>query len=236
MPAKYKTQTDRFYTDQLLLPTNLYFEFYKVRAFFEKVLGEAIDLQSPVINIERGKKNGIIIVIGAGVTKRAWEPEKFIALIGLMRQHCQQPVYLCGGQAEIQAGNFLTNNLPPNSVNNLTGKTSLTQLIDLIAKATLVVTNETGAAHIAAAVKTSSVCILGGGHFGRFAPYPEIQQHKQTSVYEKMECYNCNWNCKFETLKSEPFPCISNVAVSQVWEAVLHILEEERQLVLSRRS
>jgi ADP-heptose:LPS heptosyltransferase len=117
-------------------------------------------------------------------------------------------------------------NLPVERVDNLIGTTSLPQLIDIIGNAELVVGNDTSAIHIAVAAKRKSVCILGGGHFERFVPYPQHFESAPVCCYYKMECYNCNWHCIFTSASNEPFPCISNVNVPDVWKAVLPLLQQ----------
>jgi ADP-heptose:LPS heptosyltransferase len=217
---KYKSKTDKFYTQLLSLPANIYFEFDRTKFFFETVLQQKIDLRAPHLPTNNTPKQGIVIFTGAGSSKRSWEKEKFLELVKLIQAKSQQPVYLAGGIAETETAKYLTANLSPESITDLTGKTTLPQLVQLIASATLVISNETNAVHIAAATQTPSVCILGGGHFGRFAPYPQQMVHKPTCVYDKMECFNCNWNCIFETLPQEPYPCINIISVGEVWAAV----------------
>jgi len=55
---------------------------------------------------------------------------------------------------------------------DLMGKTSLPQLLDVINHAALVVSNDTGPAHLSIALGTPTLVIVGGGHFGCFVPYP----------------------------------------------------------------
>jgi len=222
---RYKSQTDRFYTKRLILPPNTNFEFEKVKFFFEILLKSPIVINEPFIKLkERKTREGIVICPGAGIFKRSWESQKFLDLIKLILQHTKQPVYLTGGYGDIKTGDFLKNNLPPGSVNNLIGCTSLPELIELIGSAALVIANETSAIHIAAATKTNTICILGGGHFGRFAPYPEYMDLKPLCLYEKMDCYHCNWICSFKTREDEPYPCISAISVQKVWSSVLPLL------------
>ncbi|MDB5009841.1 MAG: lipopolysaccharide core biosynthesis protein [Mucilaginibacter sp.] len=218
--AKYKVKTDKFYTERLYHPESLSFEFDRSKFFFETILKKSIEINGPTIPVYSTIKNGIIIFPGAGVVKRSWETDNFLALIKLIQQQTSQPVYLAGGPSEIGIGNYLEENLPRGSVVNKIGKTSLPQLIELIGEASLVIANETSAIHIAAATKTNAVCILGGGHFERFAPYPEYIINKPACVYEKLECYYCNWNCKFITKEDEPYPCISVVSLETVWDTV----------------
>ncbi|MHB1687860.1 MAG: glycosyltransferase [Ignavibacteriaceae bacterium] len=77
---------------------------------------------------------------------------------------------------------------------NLSGKTTLKQTAAIIKKCRLAVGAETGNAHIACAVGTPNVIILGGGHFGRFMPYSELT----SMVVLPLSCYGCNWQCSFE--------------------------------------
>jgi ADP-heptose:LPS heptosyltransferase len=222
--AKYKIKTDKFYTQKLQLPSNIMFEFDRSKFFFENVLKQPVTINGPSIPVENNLRSGVIIFPGAGVFKRSWETEKFVGLIKLILQHTSQPVYLAGGHAELQIGEYVLADLPQKSINNLIGKTSLTQLVALIGNATLVIASETNAIHIAAATQTKAICILGGGHFDRFSPYPDHILNKPLCVYEKMECYNCNWNCIYQTMENQPYPCISIISLEKVWNAVLPLL------------
>jgi ADP-heptose:LPS heptosyltransferase len=221
---RYKTKTDKFYTKQFSPPKNIYFEFDKSKFFFENVLNIDISLDTPYIPVNKTEEKGIVIFPGAGVLKRGWEADRFLALIKLISQYSSQTIYIAGGPAEMGIGYFLTENLPQGSINNLTGKTSLPQLVELIGNAALVIANETSAIHIAAATQTKAICILGGGHFGRFAPYPAYMQHKPLCIYEKMDCFNCNWICIFKTEEKAPYPCIANISLEKVWQATLQLL------------
>ena len=221
---KYKGKTDQFYTLKLTLPAEKYFEFERSRYFFESILNRSINLKSPFIAEDKNEKKGIFIFPGSGNLKRRWAPEKFLELIKLLSQATQEPLYLTGGTTELLAGEYLVQNLPPQTVTNLINKTSLPQLNRLFANAALVITSETSAAHIAAATQTKVVCILGGGHFNRFLPYPHSMQQTPVCVYEKLPCYNCNWHCIYTTSENEPYPCVSTINVLSVWEAVLPLL------------
>jgi ADP-heptose:LPS heptosyltransferase len=221
---KYKVKTDKFYTEMVSLPAGIDFEFERSRIFFERVLKQPVAINDPFIPRENNIRQGIVIFPGAGVLKRGWEAEKFLELIKLIKRHTSAPVYLAGGPAEIPIGDYLTAMLPPDSVDNLIGKTSLLQLVDLIGKVDLVVANETSAVHIAAATQTKAVCIMGGGHFGRFAPYPGHLTNKPLCIFEEMDCYNCNWDCKFKTAENMPYPCISGISLDKVWQTVVQLL------------
>jgi len=218
---RYKKQTDKFYTQLLPLPKENYFEFNRNVFFFETVMGEKIELNTPQIEADITVKKGITILPGAGAFKRGWEGNKFLELIKRLLNETREPIYLIGGPGEVKHGEFLMQNLPEGSIENLINKTTLPQLINKIGSSSLLIANETSAIHMAVATQTPSVCILGGGHFERFAPYPTGTPNAPVCVYEKMPCYYCNWLCIYKTEANQPFPCISAVAVEDVWQIVL---------------
>lgn len=221
---RHKNKTDAFYTQMLPLPPGAYFEFHRNKYFFETVLNENIAINAPSITTGSSSKKGIAILPGAGAFKRGWEQEKFLQLIKLIQQHTTQPIYLIGGPTEVAAGDYLMDNLAGGRVENFINKTSLPQLIEKITGSALLIANETGAIHIAVAAQTPSVCILGGGHFERFAPYPDDVACSPVCIYEKLPCYYCNWGCIFDTAPTEPFPCISGISLEKVWACVLPLL------------
>ncbi len=78
---------------------------------------------------------------------------------------------------------------------DLTGKTTVRQSAAILQKCAAAVGAETGLAHIACAVGTPNLILLGGGHFGRFMPYSNL-----TSIVSlPLECFGCNWQCKYRT-------------------------------------
>ncbi|MEO6149677.1 MAG: glycosyltransferase family 9 protein [Mucilaginibacter sp.] len=219
MPLKYKVKTDKFYTQRLQLPSSIQFEFYRSQYFVEQVLGTAVKLRQPVIETPPVIRQGIFVFPGAGLKKRGWEAEKFAALIQLLCLHTTQTVYIAGGENETEVNNSIAQQIGATNLVNLTGKTTMPQLIAAIASAALVIANDSSAVHIAAATGTPSVCIVGGGHFGRFVPYPDDMENRPLCVYYKMPCYYCNWECIYDTAPDEAFPCIGNISVEQVWQA-----------------
>lgn len=223
---RYKAKTDHFYTRRLLLPANAYFEFDRSKFFFESVLNKSLSVNETSITTSAEARQGIVIVPSAGILKRCWEAGKFLELIKLIVQHTSHTVYLEGGPASISFAEHLKDEIADMRVVDLTGKTTLPEMIGLIGKAALLIANETSAIHIAVAAKTSSVCVMGGGHFERFSPYPDHFQSKPVCVYQKMECYYCNWNCIYKVAENEPYPCIGNISVERVWQAVLPLLPQ----------
>lgn len=168
------------------------------------------------------KPNGSYLVLfpGAGSALRRWPPHRFASLaIALHTSHGLQPV-ICGSAADIPLGEAIADQLSNLAVINLCGATSLLELVGVISAAKLLVANETSAIHIAAATGTPSICLLGGGHFGRFMPYPvAVPQPHPVAVHQWMPCFHCNWQCNHPLPHDAPAPCLDAITVEMALHA-----------------
>jgi ADP-heptose:LPS heptosyltransferase len=103
---------------------------------------------------------------------------------------------------------------------DMAGKTSIGQAAAIIKRCRLVVGAETGLAHVACAVETPNVVILGGGHFGRFMPYSPLT----IAVVAPYKCYGCNWRCHYGTAR-----CVHTIKPETVAYALKQGLENRSQ-------
>jgi ADP-heptose:LPS heptosyltransferase len=161
-----------------------------------------------------------VIVPGASWVPKMWPALHFGRLAGEISQTFNLKIILCGTSAEKKICDQVVNSTDTTVV-NLAGKTTLLEMIELIRGARLVIANDSAAIHIAAATNTRAVCILGGGHFGRFLPYqPEMSENPSRLpkvAFSKMDCYGCRWGCHYlEAQSVGVVPCISEVDPSIV--------------------
>ena len=101
---------------------------------------------------------------------------------------------------------------------------SLPQITALLARARVFIGNDSGIAHIAAAVKTASVVIFGSSNTAHWRPWtPSVSSSAAEIVIEEMECQPCHgYFCeKFD----EP-ECIKRVPVERVIGATERVLRE----------
>ncbi len=80
---------------------------------------------------------------------------------------------------------------------DLSGQTTIRQVIEGIRRCDAVISQETGALHIGVALKKPTVGIMGGGHFGRFYPWGDASINRTANI--PMDCYWCNWKCGYPT-------------------------------------
>ena len=189
--------------------------------------GKFPKLSLPKINLSQnpGKNKFYVLVPGASTNLKKWPLVLFSTLSEKIYQSTGWSGFICGTKKEHHLGLQIIK-LCKAPLKNISGETELAELSGLFSQSQLTITNDTGAAHISSAVGTSTVCIVGGGHFGRFVPYPDLpgQTKKMIPVFHKMNCFGCNWECVFSIKKREPAPCISNVSVEEVWQEVEKII------------
>lgn len=167
-----------------------------------------------------------VVAPGAQVAGKRWPLQNFREVIEMIQQKSGMMGIICGAPGEEWMGAALSCDCRA-EILNYVGRTTLIELIALIAGAKLVLSNDTSAIHIASAVSTPSVCVLGGQHFGRFLPYPRIAGDERllpVALYHVMPCFQCNWNCPNKTSAEAPFPCVSSIAPNEMWKEAESIL------------
>ncbi len=87
------------------------------------------------------------------------------------------------------------------------------EFIRRIAAARGVVTVESAAAHLATALDKPAVIIIGGGHFGWFAPWGDGK--RQRWVANELDCFGCNWICRYPTVR-----CLADLPAAVVGTAL----------------
>lgn len=181
----------------------------------------------------KGPGEYFVVFPGGGSPKRLWPAASFALVARAIADQTGWRLVVCGGHADVDMAQRIVDLAELDNSLSLAGKTSIPELVEVIRGARLVVGNETSAVHIAAAVGTPSVCILGGGHFGRFVPYPEgIQGAAPIPVYRPMECYGCNWRCTQPHEPGQPTPCITAIPAADVIAAVQTILPKREADVI----
>ena len=161
-----------------------------------------------------------ILFPGASWQGRRWSVKSFAKVAEYLSQKYYLSIVLCGSDSDRVLCQEI-GDLVISKCFNIAGKTTLLELAEIIRNAELLIANETSAVHIAAAVSTPAICILGGGHYSRFLPYPDfIAGIKPSPVITKMDCYGCNWQCSMEYKGFGPVPCIKNIDVDAVLELI----------------
>ena len=221
--VRYKAISDRWYTQLLPASPRAMMELERNAEFISHLTDKDFKAALPrwplMVRLTehlQPKAAYVILFPGASWHGRQWSGPDFLE-VGkqLNRLHGWQIVF-CGGPSERALCQKIAEAIPTTSL-NLAGQTTLVELAELIRGAQLLIANETSAVHMAAAVGTTAVSIVGGGHYGRFVPYPDqVIGIKPVVAAKHMPCFNCNWQCNQPHDATGPVPCISGVQVGQV--------------------
>lgn len=225
----YRRFSDRWYTRLVPARPGLFTELRRNAEFVSHLGGLTLNPALATLPQRVGGPHGsqaayCILFPGASWSGKRWPVENFVELGVRLRAHGDWRMVLCGSSSERDLCDRVAHALGGDAL-NLAGETSLLQLTEWIRSAKLLVSNDTSAIHIAAAVGTASVCIVGGGHFGRFLPYDALISGcvPRVAVHE-MPCFHCNWHCTQPHRAGEALPCISKVSVAQVFALALEAL------------
>ncbi|WKN29791.1 glycosyltransferase family 9 protein [Porifericola rhodea] len=185
MPNDKKQIGDSYYTHMIGQTDQQQFEWNKNHIFFEELLNENCDRYTrPIIQQDSRRSNTIVVCPGAGARFRQWSALNFAELCYQILSEYDISIVLCGGKADCELSTQIFNYTKTNNkIYDRCGKTTLIELIDLIASAKMVIANESSPIHIAAAVGTNAICLSNGNHFGRFNPYSVKNDGNITTLY-----------------------------------------------------
>jgi ADP-heptose:LPS heptosyltransferase len=168
------------------------------------------------------KRKFCIIFPGAGQSYRVWPAPNYIAVIKYLIKKDITPL-VCGSNNDKKFASAIVQALSNKEVINLVGQTDLLLLAWLLTKSLFYLGSETGILHLAIAVNTPVICLIGGGHFGRFFPYGNEKRNR--IVYdENMSCMRDNWNCARNLPHGEPAPCIKGIRLENVLNEIDSLL------------
>ena len=151
-----------------------------------------------------------------GSAKR-WHEDRFANVAGNLARELDLYVAMIGSEAERPIANLIRERMKsPTAM--LSGKTSLETLIGVLAESSLMITNDSGPMHIAAALGVPTVAIFGSTDervTGPYGPRTRIVKHP-------VECSPC-------LLRECPIDhrCMNGVSVEQVCRAARELVQAE---------
>ena len=172
--------------------------------------------------ISQDSNNYIVISPFASAKYKSWPIEYYVELITILLNNGQR-VIITGTVNDYFPLHLFSSSL----LINLMGKTSLLELFQVIRNSTLVIANDSAAIHIAAHLKVPSLCTLWGGSFGRFLPYPSINNSYFLSpvcLNNILLCKKCTHKCN--NLNSNGIAsCLSSIKPVDVFHLARDIIK-----------
>jgi lipopolysaccharide heptosyltransferase I len=158
----------------------------------------------------------IIVSPGAGWPTKCWAPERFGEAAGILAGKTKRPVVVLWGPGEESLRDTVLASAMSGRVVPAP-KTDILEMMELIRRSSLVITNDTGPLHIAVALGIPSVSFFGPSDADRNGPYGKRHRVVQANV----PCLGC-WE------KTCPAPdkhcCMTLVRTMDVVRASLELL------------
>jgi lipopolysaccharide heptosyltransferase II len=155
--------------------------------------------------------NWIVIQPGARWNNKRWPAEHFSKLVHLLAQKFSATYFVILGSGEDQPLGEIIARAAPERCLNLCGKTSLPETIEWLRLCRLMITNDTGPMHIAAALGKPLVALFGPTTPHRTGPYGQLQNVLQI----ELPCEPC---MKSHCIWKNPMECLTAISPQKVFE------------------
>ncbi len=156
------------------------------------------------------------VVLNIGATKKAnlWNPANFARLSDMIHDKRGMTSVITGGPEDVDRGKKVEAHANIKPV-NLTGKTSLRELTDILSRARGVVSCDTGPMHLAVALGTPTLGLFGPSNPRRTGPYGgEV-------ILSSMDCSPCN-------RRECPDPeCMARIHPEKVYEKLANMIMDK---------
>jgi lipopolysaccharide heptosyltransferase II len=155
----------------------------------------------------------ILLQPGARWSNKRWPAENFAELVHLTVKNLPAARFVVLGDAEDKPPGEIISRAAPECCLNLCGETSLPEMIELLRLCDLMVTNDTGPMHVAAALGKPLVAIFGPTEPRRTGPYG----HLENVLRIELPCSPClKGYCAYE----KPNECLNAISPAMVFERV----------------
>ena len=181
----------------------------------KKRFGVRDDDHAPLLGINAGAEYG---------PAKRWPRERFVAVATEIQRRTGCQWWIFGGKADEELANGIASEIaaahagPADSVRSIAGQTSLRELCAALKACRLVITNDTGPMHVAAAVGTPVIVPFGSTSPELTGPgLPGDEKHRL--IKADVSCSPCFLReCPID------FRCMQSISVTTVMDAALKIL------------
>ena len=139
------------------------------------IIGRPVSFSAPRITISKATRDWVtdklayvkghaVVGLNPGATygsAKCWPAERYARLARDLINNKKAWVIIFGSPAEEKLNSIIAAQIKHHQVLDFTGQTSITQMAGLLSACKLLVTNDTGTMHVAAAVNTPVVAIFG---------------------------------------------------------------------------
>ena len=163
----------------------------------------------------------IVLLPGARWDNKRWPVENFVELARLMRELGALKFVILGSAGERALGQAIAQANPGHCL-NLAGQTSLWEMIEWVRRGRLVISNDTGPMHVAAALGRPLIALFGPTNPRKTGPYGKLDSVLQMN---SLPCVPC---MKPQCHYAVPMACLNRMTALKVYARVLDELAAPR--------
>jgi heptosyltransferase-2 len=168
---------------------------------------QGLDFDRPLVGVNPGAFYG---------SAKRWFSERYATLLDRLMERQNVSVAIFGGANELHLADAIQTGMR-NKLVVLSGRTQLAELIAMISCCDLIITNDSGPMHLAAAVRVPTLAIFGSTDelaTGPMSPTAVV-------VNKRVECSPC-------LLRECPIDhrCMTRISVDEVYEVAVRMLRE----------
>jgi lipopolysaccharide heptosyltransferase II len=166
-----------------------------------------------------GVENGDLLICihpGAGAPVKLWKNVAWAQVADTLAQQHGAQVILTGSAEEAPLCRAIAEQMITKPI-VAAGETSLGELATIMARCRLVLGMDSGPLHLAVAMGTPTVHLFGPVDSRAFGPWGDPAHH--IVVTSEMDCIPCN-RLDYAPQELDQHPCVRNITVEQVLEAV----------------
>jgi heptosyltransferase II len=166
------------------------------------------------------KAGHLVVNINSEASSRRLTVTKAVELLDFLRSSIQQKIVLIGTAKEREFVDSVVEKLKDRqNVQNLAGQTSLHQLAEVLASAQLMISTDSGPAHLANALGTHTIVLFGAGNESNTAPYEK--RWRNIIRLGELSCEPCEKNV---CMRYETPQCLERLSSHRIVETVkLHL-------------
>jgi len=158
----------------------------------------------------------VVIHPGSKLPTRRWMPDRFAAVADAVIERFGAEVVISGTDGEVEIADAVLSSMHHHAV-SLAGRTSLGSLAAIVERSSLFITNDTGTAHLASALRTPSVVLFGPGDVQRWGP---LDRERHRVIQVPTACSPC-----LHAICPIDHRCLRAIAPEQVLPEVNRLLE-----------
>jgi lipopolysaccharide heptosyltransferase II len=172
------------------------------------------------------KKDHVVVNINSEASSRRLTISKAVEILTELRRNIDSKILLIGAPKEKDFVEQVLSLVPgKHHIESIAGSTRLSSLVEVLASAKLMLTTDSGPAHLSNALGTNTIILFGAGNENNTAPYQE--EYRRVIRLGKLGCEPCMKNT---CVRYSTPQCLELLETPQIIQNVKDYLENGKRI------